>query len=216
MIFKIGFPRCMIHPHTRLLFINDEIGYGVFASELIPKGTITYVKDTLELEVTPEEFEKHTNELQEIIEKYSYIDERGIRIVSWDFGKYVNHCCHCNTISTGFGFEIALRDIQPGEEITDEYGLFNIEKPLAVMCRYSDCRGSVVGYDVERYYIVWDEWVREALRHFSSVPQPLAAFLNEETLRSACEVEQFPDKFNSVYSLRYSPVPNDNGQLKVR
>ena len=38
----------MIHPNTRLGFVNEEIGYGVFATALIPKGTIVYVKDDLE------------------------------------------------------------------------------------------------------------------------------------------------------------------------
>jgi len=35
----------MIHPDTEVRFINDEIGYGVVAKKLIPKGTITWVQD---------------------------------------------------------------------------------------------------------------------------------------------------------------------------
>ena len=38
----------MIHPKTTLRFINEEVGYGLYATEFIPKGTITYVKDSLE------------------------------------------------------------------------------------------------------------------------------------------------------------------------
>jgi uncharacterized protein len=116
----------MIHPNSRIQFISDNVGCGVFATAFIPKGTIVYVKDFMELTITPEQYEKLPHVLQEKVEKYSYIENQGNRIVSWDHGKYVNHCCDCNTISTGYGFEIAIRDIHPGEEITDEYGLFNV------------------------------------------------------------------------------------------
>ena len=91
----------MIHPKTELKMINPIVGYGVFATEFIPQGTIVYVKDSLELEISPTDFTTHSQEMQDVIEKYSYIDERGYRIISWDFAKYVNHCCNFNTISTG-------------------------------------------------------------------------------------------------------------------
>jgi len=67
----------MIHPHTRLQYINEPIGYGVFATQLIPKGTMVYVQDKLDVEVLPTEFEKHTKEMQVHIEKYSYMDKVG-------------------------------------------------------------------------------------------------------------------------------------------
>jgi len=67
----------MIHPDTELRFINDEIGYGVFARALIPEGTIVYVKDSLEIEVSPTDYLLHSPEMQDMIEKYSYLDPRG-------------------------------------------------------------------------------------------------------------------------------------------
>ena len=117
----------MIHPNTELKLINEHIGYGVFATADIPEGTIVYVKDSLELIVSPTDYLMHSEAMKDVIEKYSYIDEKGNRIISWDFAKYVNHCCNCNTISTGYGFEMAIRDIQKGEQITDEYGIFNLD-----------------------------------------------------------------------------------------
>ena len=59
----------MIHPHTELRFISPEVGYGVFATALIPEGTITYVKDSLELEVSPTDYLLHSPEMKETIEK---------------------------------------------------------------------------------------------------------------------------------------------------
>src|SRR5690606_207308 len=120
----------MLHPKTELRYISDHVGYGVLATDLIPEGSIVYVKDSLELEISPTDYLIHSEETKEVIDKYSYIDERGYRIISCDFAKYVNHCCNCNTISTGYGFEIAIRDIKPGEQITDEYGIFNLDSEM--------------------------------------------------------------------------------------
>lgn len=200
----------MIHPHTRLHHINDLIGYGVFATEFIPKGTITYVKDALEPEISPEEYAQHPPDMQEVIEKYSYTDERGFRIISWDFGKYVNHCCHCNTMSTGYGFEIAIRDIMPGEEITDEYGIFNIEFPLQLECKYADCRGMVCKQDFDNLYRQWDEQLRPAIAILNTVQQPLFNFLNKKTVRDVKAFLKDPSKYKSVYALKYHGVSSNS------
>jgi hypothetical protein len=124
----------MIHPDTELRLVSEAIGYDVFATQPIPRGTVTYVKDGLEIELTSRQFERLDEVHRQIVDKYSCIDPRGKRIVSWDHARYVNHRCVCNTISTGCGFEIANRDIAAGEEITDEYGLFNLQAPMAVDC----------------------------------------------------------------------------------
>jgi len=39
----------MIHPHTEVRVVSPEIGLGVFATKFIPKGTIMYVIDEMEL-----------------------------------------------------------------------------------------------------------------------------------------------------------------------
>ncbi|GJM35949.1 MAG: hypothetical protein DHS20C18_49500 [Saprospiraceae bacterium] len=171
----------MIHPCTRLQYINDQIGYGVFATSLIPMGSITYVKDSLELEIKPQDFHSYSQELQDTIEKYSYIDADGVRIVSWDFAKYVNHCCNCNTMSTGYGFEIALRDILPGEEITDEYGLFNMTNAMELSCKYQDCRKKVSAQDIESLYIQWDAQLLPALLKIGQIEQPLLPLVDADT-----------------------------------
>ena len=101
--------------------------------------------------------------LRASIERYSYIDARGVQIVSWDHGKYVNHCCQCNTMSTAYGFEIAIRDIEVGEQITDEYGMFNLKEPMKLRCSASSCRGEVRAADLDRLYPVWDEQIKAAL-----------------------------------------------------
>lgn len=196
----------MIHPNTTLKYINDTLGYGVFAAGFIPRGTIVYIKDSLEQVVSPTDYLMHPPAMREVIEKYSYIDEAGNRIVSWDFAKYVNHCCNCNTISTGYGFEIAIRDIQPGEQITDEYGIFNLEYEMTLQCGQATCRKVIKPGDFDRYYRDWDEKIKAALPHLFRVEQPLLPLLDENIRQ---ELDQFlvaPERYKSVYALRYKPV----------
>ena len=203
----------MIHPHTALRHINDFVGYGVFATQLIPQGTIVYVKDSLEIEVSLAEYQQHRPEMQEVIEKYSYIDEQGARIISWDLAKYVNHCCQCNTISTGYGFEIALRDIQAEEQITDEYGIFNLEQEMILQCSCTGCRGIIRPGDFEVYYPRWDKQIKEALQNFQQVEQPLFSLLNDETTQALDRYFHQPETYRSVYTLRYhqKSVLSNNG-----
>ncbi len=199
----------MIHPHTRLQFINEAIGYGVYATAFIPKGAITYAQDPLESVVSSEEFARFTPSMQRIVERYSYRDAQGFRVLSWDLGKYVNHNCHCNTISTGYGFEIAIRDIYPGEEITDEYGIFNIEEPIQVTCGHEDCRGVVRREDFDEYYREWDEKIRPALALVASVEQPLLPLVDEQTWSEVKKFLADPDCYKSVYTLKYCELSAD-------
>ena len=153
--------------------------------------------------------------MQDQIEKYSYIDERGYRIISWDFAKYVNHCCNCNTISTGYGFEIAIRDIYPGEQITDEYGIFNLETPIPLLCGEKNCRKEVRPEDFDLYYQVWDEKIRNSLTKIKNVDQPLFGILDQDTIIELEEFLRTPSAYKSIYSLKAKelvPVLKMNGK----
>lgn len=192
----------MIHPKTKLRFINQTVGYGVFATAFIPEGTIVYVKDSLELVVSPTDYLLHGPEMQEVIEKYSYIDEKGNRIISWDFAKYVNHCCNCNTISTGYGFEIAIRDIQKGEQITDEYGIFNLEKPMELVCGQPNCRKVIQPEDFDTYYRDWDAKIQQSIVKLFDVEQPLIPFIEPDTRKELDAFFLDPASYRSVYHLK--------------
>lgn len=205
----------MIHPNTELKLVNEAIGYGVFATNFIPEGTMVYVKDSLEQIISPSDYHLHSKEMREIIDKYSYTDENGFKIVSWDFAKYVNHCCNCNTMSTGYGFEIAIQDIQPGDQITDEYGLFNMENEMEVVCGQEGCRRRIGPGDFDANYKTWDEKIRKSLGKFFSVEQPLITFLDDETRKNIDLFNQSPDTYKSVYQLKLQPLNGVAGQLKL-
>ena len=198
----------MIHPHTELRRIDPIMGYGVFATTLIPKGTIVFVKDPFDIEVTLEQFNSMDDLLKVQTERYSYIDERGIRIVSWDMAKYVNHRCDCNTISTGYGFEIALKDIQPGEEISDEYGLFNITEPMTLTCACPNCRRQLKPDDIDTYYQEWDQKIQDSLSQVLTVNQPLWSLLDSDTVEQLTGYLEHRLPYKSVYSLKAIATPH--------
>jgi uncharacterized protein len=167
----------VIHPHTETRFSGDGVGDGVFATALIPRGTIVYVKDQLDILISPAEYRKSPPGLRAIIERYSYIEANGVRVVSWDAAKYVNHSCEPNTMSTGWSVEIAVRDIEAGEEITDEYGMFNLPEPMRCDCRRPVCRGQVTAADMDSHHDSWDQIVTAALVRTAHVDQPLLEYL---------------------------------------
>lgn len=193
----------MIHPEVELRHISEEIGYGIFAKKFIPKGTITYIQDSLEIKIPPNEVRNYSKDMQEVIEKYSFIDDKGYRIISWDVAKYVNHCCQCNTISTGYGFEIAISDIYPGEQITDEYGIFNMEQKMQLFCDKDGCRKYVSPQDFDHYYPVWDKKILTALQLLREVPQPLMHLLEGEDKAALEAYFADPAHYKSVYSMKY-------------
>lgn len=193
----------MIHPDTELKHVDEKKGRGIFATNTIPKGTITYVKDPLEIEIKPGDPRLNKPDIKDLIETYSYIDENGTRILSWDNAKYVNHCCRCNTMSTGYGFEIAIKDIETGEEITDEYGMFNFEYTLELNCNKSDCRKKVSGCDLESKHEEWDSMIRPALALIPKVNQPLLNFLESETRNQLQKYLATGEGYRSVLCLRY-------------
>lgn len=192
----------MIHPDTELRKVNDTIGYGVFARKPIARGTILYVKDPLEIEVSPEQFSAMDPQFQTVVNWFSYIDERGYRIVSWDIAKYVNHNCDNNSISTGYGFEIATRNIEAGEEITDEYGIFNLPEPLCCNCQSPKCRGIISNSDWDVYARVWDRKAKDALKYFAGVQQPLIKYMDMEAYRNLMQYLNTRRNYRSVQELR--------------
>ena len=105
----------MIHPHTELQFISEEVGHGVVATQFIPAGTITWVLDKLDREFTPDQFQKMNELYQHILDTYSFRNSQGNFVLCWDHGRFVNHSFKSNCLSTAYDFEIAIRDIQPGE-----------------------------------------------------------------------------------------------------
>jgi hypothetical protein len=167
----------MIHPHTELRFISPEIGYGVVAKQFIPKGTITWVLDDLDREFTPAQKHALSEPFREILDVYAYRNRLGNYILCWDNARFVNHSFHSNCLTTPYEFEIAIRDIHPGEQLTDDYGYLNIEEPFEAVDENSE-RKVVYPDDTVRYHKVWDKQVASAFQLIGQIEQPLERILN--------------------------------------
>src|SRR4029077_14342626 len=76
-------------------------------------------------------------------------------------------------LSPGFDFELAVRDIQPDEELTDDYGALNLSEPFECACGLTCCRRSVGRHALLKYAAQWDSIVAPAFARISAVSQPL-------------------------------------------
>ncbi|RZJ68522.1 MAG: SET domain-containing protein-lysine N-methyltransferase [Flavobacterium sp.] len=168
----------MIHPDTELRFISDAIGYGVVAKKLIPKGTITWVQDDLDRIFTAEDEQEISPKMRAYLDTYCFTNNHGHKVLCWDNAKYVNHSFNSSCMSTAYDFEIAVRDIHPGEQLTDDYGYLNIEEPFEAEDEGTD-RKIVYPDDLLRYHETWDNLVRDNLDLIRNVEQPLQPFVNQ-------------------------------------
>lgn len=175
----------MIHPHTEIRFISKEKGFGVVATEFIPKGTITWAMDKLDRIFKEIEVQKMSSTYRKIIDTYTFRDSAGNYILCWDNARFVNHSFNSNCISTAYEFELAVRDIYPGEELTDDYGYLNISEPFECIREDGSERTTVYPDDLLRYSDVWDKKLIDAFSHFNNVQQPLSEFLENNILLKA-------------------------------
>lgn len=177
----------MIHPKTELKYISKEVGYGVVATERIPAGTITWALDDLDREFSPLDIQEMAPIYQEILDTYSFRNNKGNFVLCWDNGRFVNHSFNSNCLSTAYDFEIAIRDIEVGEQLTDDYGYLNIPRPF----RASDegtKRKIVYPDDLLRYAKVWDKKLEKPLKKIFSVDQALMELLSEDTRKTLEEI----------------------------
>jgi len=166
----------MIHPHTEIRLTSDQFSYGTFATEFIPKGAITFVKNCLDFSISPSIFGDCCEDMQRIIADNSFVDENGNRIINADFQEAIRQSEHSNTMDTGYGFEIAIEDIHVGEQLTKAY------QETSTMDYISNYYGESGPTRFERNNENWYENVLPALMAYGHLVQPLAALLSGDML----------------------------------
>ncbi|GGD35153.1 SET domain-containing protein [Flavobacterium orientale] len=198
----------MIHPHTEVRFISKEKGYGLVATQLIPKGTITWVQDELDQVVTADQMTKMSPAIICFLETYSFTNKKGEKVLCWDNGKFVNHSFTPSCFSTPYDFEIAIRTIYPGEELTDDYGYLNVAQPLEVMDENA-IRKSVYPDDLLTFYKEWDALIKENVPAVLEVAQPLQQFIPTEVWNEFVSAVHRPEQLRSLLECYYKPIiPN--------
>jgi uncharacterized protein len=178
----------MIHPDTALRWIDERMGYGLVATRPIPRGTITWVGDTLDARISFARFRKLPLNIKETVDTYAYIEADGF-VLCWDNARFVNHSCEANCLGPGHDFEFAVRDIAPGEQMLDDYGSMNLDGPFPCACGLPSCRKSILPDDLITFAPRWDAQIAAVLPRVRSVPQPLWALLSRgdrKAIKRAC------------------------------
>ncbi|MBU1564147.1 MAG: SET domain-containing protein [Proteobacteria bacterium] len=193
----------MIIPCTKVVYINEDKGNGVVATARIPQGTVTWVFDDLDREIPMDRLERMSLPCQEATLTYSYRNNRGHLIFCWDNERFINHSFKPNCCLTAYNFEIAIRNIEPGEELTNDYGAFNIIAPFAVDSEGSE-RTTVYPDDLLRYNGLWDGQLQEAFSRFLHVEQPLRQVFSPDVWKLAESIARGETAMASIRNCYYS------------
>lgn len=196
----------MIHPKTEIRSVSQLIGIGVFATDFIPRGTIVVIRDEFDFSFKNEEFELLPDAMQEAMYRHMYRDKSGDLILSWDHARYLNHNCHSNTLMTDYNLEIAVRDIEAGEELTTDYGLLNVIEPYELFCGCDGCRGHLRLDDIDRFADRWDADILDNLKRLETVPQPLLPAMQRSARLRLQGLLEGTQAYSSVRSLKWRPA----------
>jgi hypothetical protein len=191
-----------MHPDTEVKFISNEVGHGIVATKRIPKGTITWVQDELDQVYTPEQVSKMKPSTLEMIDKYTFRNSKGNYVMCWDISKYVNHSFKSNCLSTAYDFEIAIRDIEVGEELTDDYGYLNVSEAFEAIDEGTS-RTKVYPDDLVNFHKEWDEQLKNAFQHIEKVNQPLQKLLTSETKNKINLISKGQKEMDSILNLYF-------------
>ncbi len=113
--------------------VNTHLGYskihglGLFAAEYIPAGALVWQHGFIDQEFIQEQIDSLPATVKEFIKHFGSEVEPGVFSLCGDNSRFMNHSTEPNISSTGLqGF--ALRDIAAGEEITCDYGEFELRQ----------------------------------------------------------------------------------------
>lgn len=112
-------------------------GIGLFADEFIPKGAVVWrFTPGFDLRFSPEELASLPPLLASYVCEYGWKSKKsGLYCLPSDAAKHCNHASSLNTLSEYRDDEeevvtIAIADIMPGEEMTDDYNAFETEEDV--------------------------------------------------------------------------------------
>jgi hypothetical protein len=163
----------MIHPDTEIRIVHPTIGYGVVATRFIPRGTITWVHDDLDQTFSPEQLAGLTPLLRDVVLRLVH-RVGDTHILCWDHARFMNHACEATCLSpAACGFDVAVRDIAAGEQLTADYGSFDVDRSFACQCGSPMCRKQIRPDDMLTCGERWDLLFAGALERVPEVPQPL-------------------------------------------
>ncbi len=163
----------MLHPH---IIVRKSLisGCGLVASKKIPCGTIVHITSN-ERVYTVKQYNNFSRRYKAVLRKYAYEDENENLVYLTNSAKFWNHCCAPNT-APFMDFDIAIRDILPGEEVTYDYAFLHPawSKPMRCTCGVRNCRGEIRRESSTSKVIKRQQSLAEqASKRIAHVPQPL-------------------------------------------
>jgi hypothetical protein len=147
-------PNSWLAPQLESRVYPEKGGHGVFANQHIPKGTLLAmfggtVVDSHQLEAVPEDQKSLSIQVE---------DDLFLVTTVAGSGDYFNHSCDPNAGLCGQIGVVAMRDIEPDEEVTFDYAMCDSVPydEFDCMCETKQCRGQVTGNDWQNP----DLWVK--------------------------------------------------------
>ena len=106
---------------------NLDMNLGLFAKEFIPKDSVVweFIKD-VDVQVSQEKFDALNAAQKEYFKKYAWKEEDDNYYLSCDLTNFINHSYTPN-LKIVDDVVIAIKDIQPGEELFENYQEFDVE-----------------------------------------------------------------------------------------
>src|SRR5215469_4279850 len=132
--------------------VGSEIaGRGLVATEAIGKGEVVAVKgghivSTATLRSLSDRLRNSEIQITDDLHLVALADDEYEPVML-----FINHSCDPNVGFAGNIVLVAMRDIQPGEELTTDYALFDdYDGSMPCQCRTPSCRGTIGGRDWQR------------------------------------------------------------------
>jgi SET domain-containing protein len=134
-----------VSPKVEARLLSDGVSFGVYATEFIPKGELILVWGGSIY--TQEQFDQ----LNEKISSLSVQVNEGLYLVPEKVGTadYVNHSCNPNAGLSDSISLVAMRDIEPGEQVCFDYAMTDSTPydEFECQCGAPNCRGYITGND---------------------------------------------------------------------
>ncbi|MDX1350212.1 MAG: SET domain-containing protein-lysine N-methyltransferase, partial [Putridiphycobacter sp.] len=106
-------------------------------------------------------------------------------------------------LTTAYDFEIAIRDIQPGEQLTDDYGYLNISAPFRGIDEGTK-RKVVYPDDLLKYYKIWDKKLLKVFDNVTKVDQALKSLIKPELWQEIEAVSEGQQEMRSILHNYYN------------
>lgn len=153
---------------------------------------------------------------KEYIYKYSYLDTDGLYLLHWDHAKYMNHSFNPNCVDTAYDFQLASRDIQPGDQLTCDYGVLGDDEEFECIPEEGSSRTKVMANDYVICYAEWDEMAKTTFEYFNTVEQPLKYLIKEKYIDKVIEVANGNEPLDSILTLFIDSEDKDENYIKQK